>query len=366
MKKAFRILLPFIITAVALWWAFGEFLVDCAAKNATFGGILAGVFGLVADGQSCDALVASFSEAKVFPAVFPFLFCFAAHFFFRSLRWRYLLPAQPGERKVSLQQLFDSMMLGNLATFIFPFRLGEFIRPLILSRWTNYTFSSAFVSVVIERFFDLATVLLSFAFIIASRQVSPQVMAGATALAVMSAGLLVFLVLACLAPDFTKRCVVACSRLLPAKLAGMVDHFTGDLIRGASVVKTPSRLLVILLLTVIVWSFAWLQFYAMLYVFPWDQGWEQSLELSVALGVLVALAIAAPSAPGFFGTFQVGCKAAFQLFGYGAWAFVSAYSIVMHLVTYVLFVSIGFLLLRKHDLKLFDLKKAASEAPQTA
>ncbi len=366
MKKAIKVFLPFIITAVALWWAFGEFAVDCAARNSTLSGILTGTFGLVADGHSCNDLVTSFSEAKVFPAAVPFLFCFAAHFFFRSLRWRYLLPAQAEGSQVSLRQLFDSMMLGNLATFIFPFRLGEFIRPLILSRWTKYSFSSAFVSVVIERFFDLATVLLSFAFIIGSREVSPAVMAGATALAVMSAGLLVFLVFACILPDFTKRCVLFFSSRMPAKIAALIERFTGDLIRGASVVKTPSRLVAILLLTVIVWSFAWLQFYFMLFVFPWDQGLPQSLELSVGLGVLVALAIAAPSVPGFFGTFQAGCKAAFQLFGYSSWAFISAYSIVMHLVTYVLFVSIGFLLLRKHDLKLFDLKKAASEAPQPA
>ena len=299
MKKAIRILLPFIITAVALWWAFGEFAVDCAARNSAIAGLLSSLFGLTPDGHSCGDLIGSFAQAKAFPAIIPFLLCFAAHFFFRSLRWRYLLPEAPGESRASLRQLFDSMMLGNLATFIFPFRLGEFIRPLILSRWTTYSFSSAFVSVVIERFFDLATVLLSFAFIIGSREVSSGVMAGAMALAVMSAGLLVFLVFACLLPDFTKRSVLFFSSRLPHKLSSLIEHFTGDLIRGASVVKTPSRLAAILLLTVIVWSFAWLQFYVMLYVFPWEQGWEQSLELSVGLGVLVALAIAAPSVPGF-------------------------------------------------------------------
>ena len=342
MKKAARLLIPFLITAVALWLAF---------HNVTL-----------------DGLGDSFARASYFPAVLVFIAFFAAHFFFRSLRWRYLLPPEPSGSSTTLRQLFDSMMLGNLATFLFPFRMGEFIRPLILSRWTSYSFSTAFVSVVIERFFDLSAVLLAFAAIVPMLpDVNPALMNGAIALATLSAGLFAFLVCACLCPTFTSEAVKFFSRYLPEKLARLVDHFTGDLIRGASVVKTPSRLGMIVLLTAVVWAFAWLQFYALLFIFPH----EHSILLSVALGVCVALAIAAPSAPGFLGAFQLGCEAAFVLVypnsqwvqssngTYSLSADGGAYSLLIHLSTYVLFISIGFWLLRAHGLKLFDLKSAA-------
>lgn len=342
MKKAARLLIPFVITGVALWLAF---------HNVTL-----------------DGLGDSFARAQYFPAVPIFLMLFLAHFFFRSLRWRYLLPAAPNGTPTTLRQLFDSMMLGNLATFIFPFRLGEFIRPLILSRWTSYSFSTAFVSVVIERFFDLSAVLLAFAAMVPMLpDVHPALMKGALALATLSGGIFVFLVCACLCPKFTTDAVRFFSRHLPDKLSRFVDNFTGDLIRGAAVVKTPSQLGMIVLLTVLVWAFAWLQFYALLFIFPH----EHSLLLAVALGVCVALAIAAPSAPGFLGAFQLGCEAAFVLVypnspwvqsangTYSLSADGGAYSLLIHLFSYILFIGIGFWLLRVHGLKLFDLKSAA-------
>ncbi len=332
MKKAFRLLLPFLITALALWFVF--------------------------DGVRWEDLRDSFARARLLPAIVPFLLFFAAHFFFRSLRWRYLLPDGANGARPSIRQLFDSMMLGNLATFIFPFRLGEFIRPLILSRWTGYSFSTCFVSVVIERFFDLSVVLLSFAAIIPLfPSVDPTVVKGALALATLSGGLLLFLVFGCLLPDFTKKAVRVCTSFLPERLKGLVERFTHDLILGASVVKTPSRLLLIIGLSGVVWAFAWLQFYAMLFIFPDNQ---PSLLLSVALGVFVALAIAAPTAPGFLGAFQAGCVLAFSLFGYPE-VDGKAYSLVIHLLSYALFIGIGFWLLRRHDLSLFDLKNAASQ-----
>ena len=349
MKNVLRLAIPFLITALALYWALHD--------------------------VTLDGLGNSFARAQYFPGLLGFLLCFAVHFYFRSLRWRYLLPEAPSGTCIPLRQLFDSMMLGNLATFVFPFRLGEFIRPLIFSRWTSYSFSTAFVSVVIERFFDLAAVLLAFAAILPFfPSVDSKLMSGALALATLSAGLFVFLVCGSLFPNITQKTVRAFTRFLPGKIAHMVDNFTGDLIRGASVVRTPSRLFMIVVLTAIVWAFAWLQFYALLFIFPH----EQSLLLCVALGVCVALAIAAPSAPGFLGAFQVGCQAAFVLVcpdsgwlqlkdgTHSLSADGGVYSLLANLLSYVLFIGIGFWLLRIHGLSLFDLKKAAKTSQESS
>src|SRR4051812_2718918 len=75
--------------------------------------------------------------------VIPFVGLFFTHHILRAMRWRYLLPDSTGPRP-SLRQLFDSTILGNLATFLLPFRIGEFIRPLLLSRWSEYSFASCF------------------------------------------------------------------------------------------------------------------------------------------------------------------------------------------------------------------------------
>jgi uncharacterized protein (TIRG00374 family) len=327
MKKLIQVVVGFLISGAMLYVAFKD--VNGAAIRE------------------------SFARAAWWP-VLPFLGFFALHYFFRSLRWRCLLPQ--AERELpTLRMLFDSMMLGNLATFLLPFRLGEFVRPLVLTRWSEYSFASSFISVVIERFFDLSAVLLSFVVIV---QVLPDLPGwlhfAAYSLGGLSAGLLLFLIGGCLFPELISRVVSLCVRPLPAALGGWIARFAGDLVRGAMVIKTPSRLLSILFLTTAVWVTAYLQFYCLLFMFPFNP----SFLLSVALGVFVALAIALPSAPGFVGVFQAGCVAAFNLFAYPV-SDAQVYSIIVHALTYVLMVGIGFWLIAIHNLSLFELKRAA-------
>lgn len=334
MKKTLQIILGFLVSGSMLYLAFRD--------------------------MKFAELKASFLQIEWWPIV-PFVVFMAVHLFFRSLRWRYLLPE--AQREVpSLRKLFDSLILGSLATFILPFRLGEFIRPLVLSRWTEYSFASAFISVVIERFFDLSAVLISFAILV---QLLPDVPnwlhVAAYSLGGMAFGLLMFLVGGCLFPKPIERLVALCAKPLPAKLGAFAVKFSGDLLRGAAVIKTPKRLAMIVSLTVGVWVTAYLQFNALLFIFPY----EQSFLLSVALGVFVALAIALPSAPGFVGVFQLGCVAAASLFAYPTSA-AQVYSLVVHALTYVIFVAIGFWLLSVHDLNLFELKKAAEEGKERA
>lgn len=327
MKKGIQIVVGFGISALALYIAFKD--VDLAQ------------------------LAKSLGEAAWWPLI-PFVVFLAMHFFFRSLRWRYLLP-EPQREAPSLRKLFDSMILGNLATFILPFRLGEFIRPLVLARWSEYSFGSAFISVVIERFFDLSAVLISFAIVVqVLPNVSPWLHVTAYSLGGMACALLLFLVVGCLFPKPMSDLIRVCVQPLPKGLADFVVRFSGDLLKGAAVIKTPKRLIAIIALTVCVWITAYLQFNALLYMYPFNT----SFLLSVALGVFVALAIAAPSAPGFLGVFQMGCLAALNLFQYPDPQNV-AYAVIVHAVTYIAFVGLGFWLLVVHDLSLLELKKAA-------
>jgi len=298
-------------------------------------------------------LKSSFDRIVWWPVV-PFIALFVAHYVLRAIRWRYLLP-DPSGKSPSLRELFDSIILGNLASCLLPFRLGEFIRPLVLTRWTDYSFGSAFISVVIERFFDLSTVLISFFFIVQLLPDLPEWLhLAAYSLGGMSLALLLFLVGGCLFPSLINQMVAVFTRPLPGKIGGALRKFAADLLAGAAVIKTPSRLLMILIFTSLVWLTAYLQFQVVLWMFPFNQ----SFLLSVALGVFVALAIALPSAPGFVGVFQIGCVAAATLFSYPE-ADAKVYSLVVHGLTYLMMVIIGFWLLAIHDLNLFELKKAA-------
>lgn len=291
--------------------------------------------------------------------VLPFIALFGVHFYLRSLRWRLLLPTPQGEQP-GLRTLFDAMMLGNLATFLLPLRLGEFVRPLMLSRWSEYRFASSFISVVIERFFDLSAVLITFAIVVPLLPQLPDwATVGAYSLGTLAFGLLLFLILGCLFPTFIRSLVTIFVKPLPASLGQLVSRFLGDLLTGAAVIKTPSRLLGIVVLTGLVWLSSFLQFYALLFMFPEQQ---HSFLLGVTLCVFVSLAVALPSAPGFVGVFQAACVAAMILFWGADPVSTSAaqlYSILSHLISFLMVIGIGFWVLAVHDLRFFQLKKAA-------
>jgi uncharacterized protein (TIRG00374 family) len=294
---------------------------------------------------------ATLQQARWWPLA-PFFLFFGVHLVARSLRWRYFLP-DVSSGKPSIRNLFDGLMLGAFASFVLPLRAGEFIRPLVLTRWSSHTFATAFVSVVIERFFDLAAVLLTFAIITPFLpSIPPEFELGAYGLGMMALGLLCFLIASCLMPAFITSTCALVLRPLPRKVAGFLEKFVGDLVVGASVIRTPARLAIILGLTAVVWLTAYLQFYAFLMMFPGSP----SLLLSAAVGVFVALAIAVPSAPGFIGVYQMGCVGACALFGYPL-EVSQAFALVAHGIPYVLFILIGMWLLGVHGLSFSQLRK---------
>ena len=66
--------------------------------------------------------------------IVPSLAVLGLHFAVRAVRWKHLLSFGAATR---FGHRFDSIMVGNFANFVLPFRAGEFIRPYLFSRWTK-------------------------------------------------------------------------------------------------------------------------------------------------------------------------------------------------------------------------------------
>jgi hypothetical protein len=304
------------------------------------------IFGL--NWHEVSVALLSFNYWVLIPATLVLLL----HMFFRSWRWRYLLPEQSGP-SLSLGRLFNALLIGNFATFILPFRAGEFVRPFILTRYSTYRFSVAFISVVIERFFDLSAVLLTFAVVMRLVPGIPQwVYVGANSLVVLALAILVFIVVSCLAPAAVKRLAHFCFKILPQSIRPALQRFTDDLLDGATVLKNHQRILSVIGLTLCVWFSSYLGFYVFLFLMAHTLTAAVNLPLlAVSCAVILALAVAAPSAPGFIGVFQVACIAAFALFGLGKEQG-AAYSIVMHLHQFILFTLYALYVLQRDNLSI--------------
>lgn len=284
----------------------------------------------------------------------PALLLLILHYILRSYRWRLLCL---GADKLSLRLVFDSYFIGNLATFVLPLRVGEFIRPGFITLKSDISFSSGLVSVVIERFFDLSAVLLSFGAIVLVIPGVPEVaVRGAQALLVLAICILVFIALGAICPAWISKVNAAVLSKFPQKISAKAGPFLSNLVAGAGVLRSGKVVTQVVLLTVAVW----LSTYAFFYVFFFAFNIPATLVASVAVGTITALAVAAPSAPGFVGVYQAGCVAALALFAVTAEK-AGAYGILNHLLQYVLVVGYGSWTLSQSALSLGDLRRQFSK-----
>ena len=279
-------------------------------------------------------------------------------FWVRALRWRHLLPKGS---EVSRLSLFEATLVGFTATFVLPLRVGEIIRPWVLSRWQPVRFSAGLASIVIERAFDALTLMVLLGITVGQLDtVPPLVSVGAKVMAILAIVVLAIMIAAYLGASqlisLGERLIMAMlGRRFPALAQKLVDMAEGFLegLRGISSAKD------------LAWSIFWsLGLWALLVVLYqvglWAFGLDASLWVGVTICVMIALAVAAPGAPGFVGTFQLGCVVALALFGYSEELGV-AYSIVLHALQVITVVIYGFVILNRRGMQMRDIQKDAME-----
>lgn len=313
-------------------------------------GISAVLIGVVVKMADWSTVWTELQKARLWPIVAVTGIWFL-HFWIRSFRWHFLLPS---ETKVPTRILFDATMLGSFATFILPLRAGEFVRPLFLTQHSKYSFSSSFVSIVIERFFDLCAVLLIFGtstFFVPGLPDWTQ--KGAIALGTLAGGIFVFIVLSALLPNQIRMLITVMLGWAPT----WISKFFFDLIDGAKVVKSPMNLLAVIFFTACLWASCVWTFYEFMDVLSIPKDFW----LSTVTMALIALAVAAPSAPGFLGVYQVATIAAFSRYGISVET-ATAYSLLNHAHQFVIFILYGIYVLFRYGVSFSELKRASEDS----
>jgi uncharacterized protein (TIRG00374 family) len=294
------------VTVVALWWALR-------------GEDLGKIWGQMRQGDMW------LLTAAVLVATLGFLV--------RAMRWKLLLA--PVKADTRLRTRFAAVAIGFMGNNVLPLRAGEFLRPYAFSRLEPVSASAAFGSLVVERFLDsvvlallLVVPMLTPGFPAAgllSTDVGAVILRGTLILVLV---FLVALVAMALWPQgFVRLADRMASRLLPRALARpMVDALTAFL-DSVALLRSPRLLVLSLIWSLGLWLFLGLSY------------WLGMLAFGIHTGVIsawftqavVAFGVAAPSAPGFVGTFHAAAKFALTdvysvppakalAFAFGYWA----------------------------------------------
>lgn len=292
---------------------------------------------------------------KVNPIYPPLLLAlFIPLIWMRAMRWRLLLP---NSTALSVGRLFDATIIGFFASFVLPLRAGEIIRPWVLSRWQPVSFSASLASIMIERLADSVCLLtLMLVCLTQLNEVPVIILAGAKALGVLTLVLIAIVVLSYLLPGrvesvfhwFIGKIV---GHFAP-HMAERFNHMVTEYFAGLRVINSFWQLA-----RVIVWSFAmWLFMAGWYQLLLMAFGIQSTFWIGMMLNVMIALAVAAPSAPGFIGVFQVGCILALStVYGYSE-EFAVAYSVVGHILQVVFNITAGIIVLHLRGLKLRQLR----------
>ncbi len=274
----------------------------------------------------------------------------------RAVRWRWMSLSLSPE-PLPLRALFRATALAFMAVNVLPFRLGELARPWLLAQETDVRGAAALGTLVLERALDFTCgSLLGGIVLLGHAQVMPPwVSSGAVIFAAFTCVPIALVVALRVNEAGTLRLVDALLRPFPFALRERVMDLVSEVCRGLAGLRGWRATSRVVLHSALLWGIVLpAPFLLGLFAFDIEMPPRQLLLATFTTNVFVALAVAAPSAPGFFGVFHFACREALGLFGVSRSVAV-AYGTVVHLSYWIPITLIGSVIAAQSGARLGEL-----------
>jgi uncharacterized protein (TIRG00374 family) len=183
-----------------------------------------------------------------------------AGYFGRALRWRVLMhPVKPDP---NLWNLFSATVIGFAATTLLG-RAGEFVRPYLIAAREQVPVSSQLAAWLLERIYDLLTVLAIFGFALSSVRradvslgpaLSWVFTTGGWVVALLSVSMLGLLVAFRHFSSGIRRRLLGLLRVLPEKHFQKADRMITAFVQGMESTRSDRALILVIWYTVLEWA----------------------------------------------------------------------------------------------------------------
>ena len=279
----------------------------------------------------------------------------------RSQRWKILLE-HANRRAVPMMPVFSASAIGFMANMVLPFRVGDIARPLLAARGAQLPTASTFATSIVERVLDLLALAVFGLGIVMSADVPPEIRRSAQVAAVLALVMFAGAIIVVVRRDTVLPQLDRIWRRIP-KLGPLLLRIEHEFVDGMAPIAQPALLVRLVAWSLWIWfsiaiSFA-VGFRALGIDIPFVFG-------GITVSTIVALAVAAPSAPGFVGTFEWGCKVALtQIHGVDS-SISAGYAIIVHATQFFTQVLLGVVFLAREGLSLRDLASLKDEAEEAA
>src|SRR3989338_4075067 len=272
-----------------------------------------------------------------------FMAIYAANFFFRAVKWKYLLKPFA---EVSLSDSYHFTMIGFFANNLLPARIGELVRAYALSKKTGLGKVKSFATVIVDRVTDGTALIGLFAL---AFFLSERVPEGVDQLVVLPAAVFAVLFVAFLFPQKARQAFKPFIRRLPLLREKIDFLFEETIVGGKALRGNQKRKAVIWGSSAMVWALHVVSFY---YV-------AQQMNLGLGLldiGLMTALAsfaVMVPAAPGYIGTYEAAITAFFVAYGLDVSQGL-AFAVITHVLQLLAITLMGYYSVHKLGLKVAE------------
>lgn len=265
--------------------------------------------------------------------------------------WRWQLELRPLEQ-IPFGRLWVITAVAYMAINLLPVRLGEVVRPWLLSRRSSVSISNVVGNLVVEKTMDAVVTLLFILIGLATIENLPdRVRTGAMVSAMVVAILIALVILIYTRGEaFVDRTVL---RFLPQRLGDGVRRVTGAIVAGMRVLPNPRLVLAVFLVSVALWFLPILSSYVMIRAFDFQIPFTAAVAVFIAIGFGIAL----PNVPGMLGVYQYACILALGLFGVPK-VDALAYGLVLNAVQLLTIIGQGLVAWPMAGISLEDLRQA--------
>lgn len=283
------------------------------------------------------------------------------HLLTRAIRWKFLL--HPLKSDIRLVKAFEATTVGFTVSWVFPGRVGEVIRPIYLAREEKLSAGYLIGTVVVERTFDLFTNCFLLGMFLLSRYLFRyRLELSADALArlyfwgkaglFLAAALFILIVSLYFLKDRATAVFRFLSRPFPEKIRPVIEKTGGEFIEGLKFFHSFWRLLGFFGLSLVVW----LGICLLYWVFYASYGLMVPYIFIVPYVFLTMIGASIPT-PGMAGGFDYFSRLALTgLYGLEANRAVGL-TLVVHSIQIVVTCLLGYAILWKNRLSLFQAKK---------
>lgn len=307
--------------------------------NLILGLVVGGLFVWLAfRGTDFEGVKASFREAD-YIYIIPVVFLSSIVQILRSYRWGIILEPMA---KISQRTLFAITSVGFMAISLLPVRMGEIVRPYLVSQKSPVKISSSLATIVVERVFDMLTLMIFLLIVLVKVELPRWIFRSACTVLFIFIPLLLLLIFLAVKREVSAKGIDRILGKLPHKISSRLMRLFHSFIDGLQVLPDLKRTISVVFLSILIWGLIGMATYILFYSFPsMDQ---LPLTAGYAVLVITALGITLPTAPGFIGNYHFSCVIGLTLFGVPKTDALT-FAILLHFLQFSVLILLGLIFL---------------------